>query len=126
VEHRAQKHHRERLSEAIREEIETILEGELADPRIGLASVSSIIMAADGRSARVMVSVVGDDVDADRTMEGLAAARNFIRHELAERLRLRKPPELYFQLDRGAELESRVDELLGRAKKRARKEESSG
>jgi ribosome-binding factor A len=123
VEHRAQKHHRERLSEAIREEIETILEGELADPRIGLVSVSSIIMAADGRSARIMVSVVGDEADADRTMEGLAAARSFIRHELAERLRLRKPPELFFQLDRGVELERRVDELLGRAKKRAKKQE---
>jgi hypothetical protein len=56
VEHRGQKYHRGRLSEAIREEIETILEGELADPRIGLASVSSVLMADDARSARVMVT----------------------------------------------------------------------
>jgi ribosome-binding factor A len=54
-------------------------------------------------------------------LEGLAAARNYVRHELAERLRLRRPPELYFQIDRADELESRVDELLGRAKKRRRK-----
>jgi len=53
VEHRGQKYHRGRLSQAIREEIETILEGELADPRIGLASVSSVIMAQDTRSARM-------------------------------------------------------------------------
>jgi len=45
VEHRGQKYHRGRLSQAIREEIETILEGELGDPRIGLASVSSVLMA---------------------------------------------------------------------------------
>jgi ribosome-binding factor A len=121
VEHRGQKYHRGRLSQAIREEIETILEGELADPRIGLASVSSVIMAQDTRSARVMVHVAGDEADAERTLEGLAAAKNYVRHELAERLRLRRPPELYFQIDRADQLESRVDELLGRAKKRARK-----
>ena len=121
MEHRGQKYHRGRLSEAIREEIETILEGELGDPRIGLARVSSVVMAEDARSARIMVSVAGDEVEAERTLEGLAAARNYVRHELAERLRLRRPPELYFQIDRADELESRVDELLGRAKKRARK-----
>jgi ribosome-binding factor A len=121
LEHRGQKYHRGRLSQAIREEIETILEGELGDPRIGLASVSSVVMAEDARSARVMVSVAGDDAEAERTLAGLAAARNYVRHELAERLRLRRPPELYFQIDRADELEGRVDELLGRAKKRKRK-----
>jgi ribosome-binding factor A len=122
VEHRGQKYHRGRLSQAIREEIETILEGELGDPRIGLASVSAVVMAEDARSARVMVSVAGDETEAERTLEGLAAARNYVRHELAERLRLRRPPELYFQIDRADQLESRVEELLGRAKKRARKQ----
>ena len=118
MEHRGQKYHRGRLSEAIREEIETILEGELGDPRIGLASVSTVLMAEDARSARVMVRFAGDEAEAERTLEGLAAARNYVRHELAERLRLRRPPELYFQIDRADELESRVEELLGREKKR--------
>ena len=122
MEHRGQKYHRGRLSEAIREEIETILEGELRDPRIGLASVSAVLMAQDARSARIMVSVAGDEAEAERTLEGLSAARNYVRHELAERLRLRRPPELYFQIDRADELESRVDELLNRAKKRKRKD----
>jgi ribosome-binding factor A len=73
-----------------------------------------------------MVTVAGDDAEAERTLEGLAAARNYVRHELAERLRLRKPPELYFQIDRADQLESRVEELLGRAKKRARKKAEPG
>ena len=122
MENRGQKYHRGRLSEAIREEIETILEGELADPRIGLASVSTVLMAEDARSARVMVTVAGDEAEAERTLQGLAAARNYVRHELAERLRLRRPPELYFQIDRADELESRVEELLSREKKRRRKD----
>jgi ribosome-binding factor A len=116
------KYHRQRLSGAIREEIETILEGELADPRIGLASVSAVLMADDSRSARVMVNVQGDDAEAERTLEGLQAAKNYVRHEIAERLGLRRPPELIFQVDRSQQLESRVDELLGRAKKRQKKQ----
>jgi ribosome-binding factor A len=118
MERRSQNYRRGRLSEAIREEIETILEGELADPRIGLASVSEVQMAADARSARVLVTVEGDDDEAERSLTGLDAAKNFIRHELAERLRLRRPPELFFQLDRSQQLESRVEELLQRTKKR--------
>jgi ribosome-binding factor A len=118
MERRGVKYHRGRLSEAIREEIETILEGELGDPRIGLVSVSGVVMAEDARSARVLVNVAGDDDEAERSLEGLEAAKNFVRHELAERLRLRRPPELFFQLDRSQVLESRVEELLARAKKR--------
>jgi ribosome-binding factor A len=122
MERRGQKYHRDRLSEALREEIETILEGELGDPRVGLASVSEVKMAEDARSARVLVEVAGDEAEAERTLEGLQAAKNFVRHELAERLRLRRPPELFFQVDRSHQLESRVEELLDRAKKRRKKE----
>jgi len=94
-EKRGQQYHRERLSEALREEIRTILEGELGDPRIGLVNVSEVQLAPDSRSARVFVVVQGDDSEADRTLAGLAAARGFIRHDLADRLHLRRPPELF-------------------------------
>jgi ribosome-binding factor A len=121
MERRGQKYHRDRLGEAIREEIETILEGELADPRIGLVSVSAVLLADDSRSARVMINVEGDDEDAERSLAGLNAAKNFVRHEMAERLRLRRPPELFFQVDRAHKAEGRVDELLDSAKKRSKK-----
>lgn len=120
MEKRGAKYHRERLGEALREEIETIVEGELADPRIGLVNVSSVELAEDSRSARIFVVVEGDDEEADKTLEGLAAAVGFIRSEIAERLRLRRPPELFFQLDRSQQYQSRIDQLLSRSKKRGR------
>lgn len=116
MEKRGQKYHRERLEESLREEIETMVEGELGDPRIGLASVTSVHLAEDGRSARVLVSVEGDEREARDSMAGLQAATGFIRHELVERLGLRRAPELYFQLDHSQQYESRVEELLKRAK----------
>ncbi len=118
MENREQKYRRERLGEALREEVETIVEGELGDPRIGLASVSSVILADDSRSARIYVTVEGDDTEAERTLEGLTAAVGFIRREVAERLHLRRPPELYFQLDRSQVYGARIDELLNRTRKR--------
>jgi ribosome-binding factor A len=121
VEKRGLKYHRGRVGEALREEIETLVEGELADPRIGLVSVSSVIVADDGRSAQVWVFVDGDDDEAQRSLEGLAAAREYIRHELVDRLRLRRAPELYFRLDRSDIEKARVEELLQRTRLRAKK-----
>jgi len=117
LERRGQKYHRERLGEALREEIETILEGELGDPRIGLASVSGVVLAEDSRSARVFVAVDGDDTEAARTLQGLTSAVGFIRREVGSRLHLRRPPELFFQLDRSEQAAARIEELLSRAKK---------
>jgi ribosome-binding factor A len=120
VEKRGQKYHRERLGEALREEIETIVEGELADPRVGLVNVSSVELAEDSRSARIFVVVEGDDAEADRTLDGLAAAVGFIRHEVAERLHLRRAPEMLFQLDRSQKYQTRISELLSRTRGRKR------
>jgi len=117
MEHGGAKHRRERMEEAIREEIGAIVEGELADPRIGLASVSTVQLAADGRSAHVQVAVAGSEKEAARSLQGLNAARPYIRRELAARLHLRQPPELFFVLDRSAEYDARIEELLKRIKK---------
>jgi ribosome-binding factor A len=122
VEKRQVQYHRERLGEALREEISTLLEGELSDPRIGLANVSEVHLAPDARSARVFVTVEGGEEEALRTMEGLVAATGFIRRELAERLHLRRPPELAFELDRSTQYKSRIDQLL----KRAQRHKTSG
>jgi ribosome-binding factor A len=120
LERRGQKYHRERLGEALREEIETILEGELGDPRIGLARVTAVALADDSRSARVFVNVDGDDSEAERTLEGLNAAVGFIRREVVSRLHLRRAPELFFQVDRSGQAGARIEQLLSRAKKRSR------
>ncbi len=115
---RAVTYHRGRLGEALREEIQALVEGELADPRIGLVTVTGVAVADDGRSAQVQVEVGGDADEADRCMEGLEAARTYVRIEVASRLHLKRAPELWFRLSRGSQQQARVEELLGRNKKR--------
>jgi ribosome-binding factor A len=118
MEHRGAKYHRARIGEALKEEIATMIEGELGDPRIGLAAVTEVQMAPDGRSARVFVSVEGSEEEALDTMEGLNAAQGYIRRELTERLQLRQAPELIFHLDQSDKAGGRIDQLLKRIEQR--------
>ena len=121
AEQRAQQHHRERLSEAIREEIGAILEGELGDPRIGLVTVSEVLLAPNGKSAQILVAVAGEEQEAVDTLEGLSAATGYIRHEVAARLGLRVAPELFFRLDQSERYGTRVEELLKRVNKKKKR-----
>jgi ribosome-binding factor A len=120
MENRTQKYQRARRSEALREEITSLVEGELEDPRIGLVTVNEVQLAPDGKVARVFVAVAGSDQEAAESIEGLDASRGFIRHALTTNLGLRHAPDLVFVLDQSEEHGSRVDELLKRIEKRKR------
>ena len=120
MENRAQKYHRARRREALREEITSLVEGELEDPRIGLVTVNEVQLAPDGKVARVFVSVSGSEEEAVESLEGLNASRGFIRHALTTNLGLRRAPELIFVLDQSEQHGNRVEELLKRIEKRKR------
>lgn len=115
---RGKQHHLQRLSEALKDEIGALIEGELGDPRIGLCNVTEVLLAPDGKSARVFIQVSGNDEEAAGTLKAIDAAKGYIRHELLERLGVRHVPELNFILDRSQEIGARIDELLGRTSRR--------
>jgi ribosome-binding factor A len=120
-EHRARKHHQDRVAGALREEIGTMIEGELSDPRIASCYVSEVALNPGGKSARVFVAVdnaVEDVVKAEsETIAALEAAKGYIRHELKERMGVRYVPELLFVADRSGRFQARIEELLSRARK---------
>jgi ribosome-binding factor A len=98
-----------------------MLEGELSDPRIAPCYVSEVVLAPGGKSARIFIQVNGGEKEEADTLAALMAARGFIKHTLLERMGVRHVPDLSFQIDRSAKIESRMDELLGRVKKRSDK-----
>ncbi len=117
-EHRAREHHRNRVQETLREEIGVIIDGELSDPRIASATVTEVVLQPGGKSGHVYVAVTGDEAAERDTLEGLMAARGYIRSELLERMGVRHLPELSFHIDRSEKMEARMDTLLTRMKKR--------
>ncbi len=122
-EHRARKHHQDRVAEMLRLEIGTMIEGELSDPRIDLCYVSEVALNPGGKSARVYValdSAVKDIAKAEeQTIAGLEAAKGHIRYELKERMGVRHVPDLTFLADRSGRFQSRIEELMNRSRKRA-------
>jgi len=117
---RGAQYHRERLADAMREEISAIVEGELSDPRIGLATVTDVQIVGDGKQAFVLVHVIGNAEEEKNSIAGLEAAKGYIKHQLIDRLKIRHSPELHFRLDRSQQFETRIDSLLERVKKRSR------
>jgi ribosome-binding factor A len=110
-------HRTDQVGAQVREEIMEIIRRDLKDPRIGFVSITHVRMSGDLRSARIGVSVLGDDGERRRTMEGLRSATGMIRHELGRRLEnLRFSPELRFELDTSIEysvhISKRLRELL--------------
>ena len=115
---RARQYHRDRVAGTLRDEISTMIEGELSDPRISFAYVTQVVLNPGGKSAAVYVAVDGAEKEEADTLEGLMAARGYIRHELLERMGVRHIPDLAFHIDRSEKMKARIDDLLGRQRKR--------
>jgi ribosome-binding factor A len=106
-----------RVSEALREELCEIIGFETDDPRLLAVEVTEAHVSADGRHANVRVAVRGPEQEQRASLSALENARHYLRHEIASRLMLRHVPELHFEHDHNADVESRIEFLLKRAKK---------
>jgi ribosome-binding factor A len=110
-------HRTERISEALREELEEMIGYELADPRVVDLFVTEVQVGPDLRHAHVRLSMPPDDKARDAAFEGLEHAKPFLKRELAHRLELRRVPELHFEADLSAETTGRMETLLKRVKR---------
>ena len=112
-------HRHERVGEEIAHEINAMLAGELKDPRLeGNVSVSEVRVQPDMKHARIFVSVRSNDPkEQSGAIKALEHAAGFIRHELVERLQLRRLPDLHFTLDLSEESAERIEKLLKEVKK---------
>jgi ribosome-binding factor A len=106
-------HRADQVGAQVREEIMQIIHRHLKDPRIGFASITEVRMSPDLRSARVRVSVLGDETEQKQTLAGLRSATGLIRHELGRRLEnLKVAPELRFELDPSIEYSVHISKRL--------------
>jgi len=109
------RHRHERVAEEIRHEFEAMLAGELRDPRLaGPVRVTEVTVTPDLKHARIFLAAFGTNEERHGVREGLAAAMGFIRSELAQRLDLRRAPEIHFVVDASGVEGGRLEELLHR------------
>ncbi len=101
-----------RLNEQLKREIAEIVRWEVADPRVGPATITGAEVAPDLTTARVYVALIGTPEERRETLQGLEAAAPFVRSQLADRLDLRRTPDLRFFPDDSIARASRIEELL--------------
>ena len=102
----------DRVNQLIREEISTLLQRELKDPRLGFVTVTEVETSKDLRQAKVFVSVLGDDRQWAASLAALTSARGFVRNWLRQNLDLRVTPEVDFRPDRSMEHAAKIQSLL--------------
>ncbi len=81
-------------------------------PRVKNVTVTRVEVSPDLRSAKVYVSVMGDEKMQKLTLRGLESARGFLQAKLAERVQIRYTPVLHFQLDQGIKRSIEASRLL--------------
>src|SRR3954471_4863246 len=107
----------DRIEEQLRMELSEIIEREIHDPRVGLTTVTRVKVSPDLRHGRVFVTVLGDDNERKKALEGLRSAGSFVRRSLSKRLHhMRRIPELTFDYDESVEQGMRIEKLLGEIK----------
>jgi len=115
----------ERLAEQIREELSLIIGGEVEDPRVDSVTVTAVKLAADLRTAKIYVSVLGTEDEIKGSIEALKHARGFIRYQLGIVLRMKHTPELFFVYDDADARAARIEELLSKALAEAKEREET-
>ena len=95
----------QRVSQEMQKEIALILQREIKDPRVGMATVSGIELSRDLAYAKVFVTflnVLTDNADPDTVKNGIKALQyssGYIRTLLGKAMRLRIVTELTFAYD---------------------------
>ena len=103
-----------RVNEAVRS---VVAEGvrDLKDPRIGLVTVTGVVVTPDLQEATVFVSVLGNEKVRRATLVGLTSAHGVLQARINRELSLRRTPTLTFAYDdtveRGVRMTKLIDEL---------------
>ncbi|MGN6797831.1 MAG: 30S ribosome-binding factor RbfA [Gaiellaceae bacterium] len=103
-----------RVNEAVRG---VVADGvrELKDPRIGLVTVTGVVVTPDLREATVFVSVLGNEKAREASLAGLRSAHGVLQARINRELSLRRTPTLAFAYDdaveRGVRMTKLIDEL---------------
>lgn len=101
-----------RIDEVMRKVIGAAIASDLEDPRIGFVTVTGVKTSPDLRSARVYVSVLGDEEEREQTLAALASSHGKLQAAIARDVRIKHTPTLKFSYDDSLERGIRLTQLL--------------
>lgn len=101
-----------KVAQAVRQVVSNAILFEMRDPRVKNVTVLHVEVAGDLRTAKVVISILGDEKTEQLTLKGLEAARGWIQSRIADELQLRLTPVLTFVVDYGIKKSIEVSRLL--------------
>ena len=103
-----------RINQEVMKELSNLIRTELKDPRINplMTSIVACEVAPDLKTAKIYVSVLGDEEAQKDAVKGLKSAAPFLRGKLAKSLNLRNTPQLFFTVDQSIEYGVRMSRLI--------------
>jgi len=104
----------QKAAEAIREVVSMAILTDLKDPRVRDVTVTAVEVSPDMRSAKIHVSVMGDDTRQQLSLRGLQNAAGFLQSKVAKRIDTRYTPRLTFMLDLGVKRSLEISRILQR------------
>ncbi len=103
----------DRVGDLIRQEVASmIVHGEIKDYRIGLVSITQVMLSPDLKDAKVYFSQMGSDQEKAKSREGLNSASGYVRRALAKRLSLKHIPTVRFFFDDTLDYADHIDRVL--------------
>lgn len=107
-------HRTEQVASTIERALQDQLARGLSDPRVkGLITITGVRVTDDLKTAIVRVSVLPVEHQ-ELTMHGLKSAARHIRHQIADRLAMKRTPELVFELDESLKRQAGVLDALAK------------
>ena len=118
----------ERVDDQILQEITTLLARSVQDPGIGFITITRVKVTPDLQLARVYYTSLGSDgADAanerKQTAKALERVKPFLRRQIAQRIQLRRAPELEFRYDESIADLDNVEKLLQQVREERRQYE---
>lgn len=115
-----------RINGEVQKELSKLITTEIKDPRISpLTSVVAVEVAPDLKTAKVYISVLGNEEQRENTLRGLKSAAPFMRSQLAKNINLRNTPELKFVVDQSIEYGVNMSKLINDVNKDLKDTEDS-
>jgi len=102
----------DRVGGLIQKVLSNILNKNIRDPRLKMATITSVKVSRDLKQARIYFTTSGGIQKKDDTIEGFNSAHGFIKRTLAHELDLRYMPHLKFFYDESLEYGAHIDELI--------------
>ncbi|WP_236175212.1 30S ribosome-binding factor RbfA [Pseudomonas pseudonitroreducens] len=109
----------QRIGDQMQRELALLIQREIKDPRLGLVTITGVDVARDLSHAKVYVTVMGQDDNAEVVKQNtsiLNDAAGFLRMQLGKAMKLRTVPQLHFSYDasirRGAELSALIERAV--------------